>query len=292
MSGNNNKVQLVLFIILICNLAVSAIKIIVGLMTGMQSVTADGYHSITDGLSNLIGMIGVKIASKPQDWNHAYGHSRYETLSSLSIAALLIYLGIKVLEQSVMNFIEPSFRVPSNIEFILIIITLIFNILVSLLESKAGKKLNSIILIADAKHTFSDIYVTLGVIISIILIKYFNAPLYIDSLISLLIACLIFKTAWQIFHAAADELTDHIAVEPEVIINAVMLEPEIKGVHKVRSRRSGDIIYADFHVQCDPEMKLKDVHAMTHRIQAHLHDKLGLNINCVIHTEDVKDVKI
>ncbi|MBQ3378108.1 MAG: cation diffusion facilitator family transporter, partial [Synergistaceae bacterium] len=116
--ANNNKVQLVLFIILVCNLAVSAIKIIVGLMTGMQSVTADGYHSITDGLSNLIGMIGVKIASKPQDWNHAYGHSRYETLSSLSIAALLIYLGIKVLEQSVMNFIEPSFRVPSNIEFI------------------------------------------------------------------------------------------------------------------------------------------------------------------------------
>ncbi|MBR1417410.1 MAG: cation transporter [Synergistaceae bacterium] len=284
----DNKVQLVLFIILICNLAVSAIKIIVGLITGMQSITADGYHSVTDGLSNLIGMIGVKIASKPQDADHAYGHSRYETLASLSIAALLIYLGIKIIEQSVLNFLEPSFRIPSDIELALIIITLIFNIFVSLLESKAGIKLNSIILIADAKHTLSDIYVTLGVIASIIFIKYFDAPLWIDAVISLLIAALIFKTAWQIFHAAADELTDHIAIEPEVIINAVMLEPEIKGVHKVRSRRSGNIIYADFHVQCDPEMKLKEVHAMTHRIQAHLREKLGLDIRCIIHTEDVK----
>ncbi|MBQ8692560.1 MAG: cation transporter [Synergistaceae bacterium] len=284
----DNKVQLVLFIILICNLAVSAIKIIVGLITGMQSITADGYHSVTDGLSNLIGMIGVKIASKPQDADHAYGHSRYETLASLSIAALLIYLGIKIIEQSVLNFLEPSFRIPSDIELALIIITLIFNIFVSLLESKAGLKLNSIILIADAKHTLSDIYVTLGVIASIILIKYFDAPLWIDAVISLLIAALIFKTAWQIFHAAADELTDHIAIEPEEIINAVMLEPEIKGVHKVRSRRSGNIIYADFHVQCDPEMKLKEVHAMTHRIQAHLREKLGLDIRCIIHTEDVK----
>ena len=266
----------------------SAIKIIVGLITGMQSITADGYHSVTDGLSNLIGMIGVKIASKPQDADHAYGHSRYETLASLSIAALLIYLGIKIIEQSVLNFLEPSFRIPSDIELALIIITLIFNIFVSLLESKAGLKLNSIILIADAKHTLSDIYVTLGVIASIIFIKYFDAPLWIDAVISLLIAALIFKTAWQIFHAAADELTDHIAIEPEVIINAVMLEPEIKGVHKVRSRRSGNIIYADFHVQCDPEMKLKEVHAMTHRIQAHLREKLGLDIRCIIHTEDVK----
>ena len=284
----DNKVQLVLFIILICNLAVSAIKIIVGLITGMQSITADGYHSVTDGLSNLIGMIGVKIASKPQDADHAYGHSRYETLASLSIAALLIYLGIKIIEQSVLNFLEPSFRIPSDIELALIIITLIFNIFVSLLESKAGLKLNSIILIADAKHTLSDIYVTLGVIASIILIKYFDAPLWIDAVISLLIAALIFKTAWQIFHAAADELTDHIAIEPEEIINAVMLEPEIKGVHKVRSRRSGNIIYADFHVQCDPEMRLKEVHAMTHRIQANLREKLGLDIRCIIHTEDVK----
>ena len=284
----DNKVQLVLFIILICNLAVSAIKIIVGLITGMQSITADGYHSVTDGLSNLIGMIGVKIASKPQDADHAYGHSRYETLASLSIAALLIYLGIKIIEQSVLNFLEPSFRIPSDIELALIIITLIFNIFVSLLESKAGLKLNSIILIADAKHTLSDIYVTLGVIASIIFIKYFDAPLWIDSVISLLIAALIFKTAWQIFHTAADELTDHIAIEPEVIINAVMLEPEIKGVHKVRSRRSGNIIYADFHVQCDPEMRLKEAHAMTHRIQAHLKEKLELDIRCIIHTEDVK----
>lgn len=289
--NNKNSVQIILFIILICNLAVSVIKIAVGIITGMQSITADGYHSVTDGFSNVIGIIGVKIARKPQDESHAYGHSKYETLASLSIAVLLIYLGIQVTKQSILNFIKPDFIIPSETEFILIVITLVFNIFVALIENRAGNKLASGILISDAKHTLSDVYVTCGVIASIALIKYFGAPLWIDAVISLLIALLIFKAAWDVFHAAADELTDHVAIDPELIIKVVMLDPDVNGVHKVRSRRSGGTIYADFHVQCDPEMKLREAHAMTHRIQANLREKLEIDIRCVIHTEDIKDTK-
>ncbi len=284
---NNRSVQIVLFVILICNLLVSVIKIIVGLATGMQSITADGYHSITDGVSNIVGIIGVKVAGKPDDYDHTYGHSRYESLSSLAIVALLIYLGINVTVQSFKNFIAPEFRVPSTQEFILIVLTLGFNIFVALMESRAGRKFSSNILFSDAKHTLSDIYVTLGVLASTGLIKYAGAPLWIDSIISLVIALLIFWTAYKIFHIAADELTDHIAIDPNLISKIVLQDADVQGIHKIRSRRSGNVIYADFHVQCNPEMKLKDVHAMTHRIAANLNKNLGIKINCVIHTEDM-----
>ena len=285
-SENAKWVQVVLAVVLVCNLLVSAVKIAVGLATGMQSVTADGYHSVTDGFSNIVGLIGIRIAHKPKDEDHAYGHARYETLASLAIVALLFYLGISVLARSFETLSEPDFRIPSGVEFALISSTLAFNIFVAFAERLAGRRFASPILIADAQHTFSDIYVTCGVLASVVLIKYMGFPAWIDSAISFLIALVILKTAYEVFHVAADELTDHIAVAPERIAEIVLSDPDVRGIHKIRSRRSGDTIYADFHVQCDPEMKLKDVHAMTHRLEAHLNERLGCPINCVIHTED------
>ncbi|MCR5347471.1 MAG: cation diffusion facilitator family transporter [Fretibacterium sp.] len=287
-SENTKGVQTVLVIVLLCNLLVSVIKIAVGLMTGMQSVIADGCHSITDGFSNVVGLIGIRIARKPGDADHAYGHARYETLASLAIVALLFYLGISVFERSFENLSNPDFRVLSGVELSLIFATLAFNIFVAFVEQLAGRRFASSILTADARHTFSDIYVTCGVLASAVLIKYMGFPAWTDSVISFFIGLVILKAAYEIFHVAADELTDHIAIAPERIAEVVLSDPDVLGIHKIRSRRSGDVIYADFHVQCDPEMKLKDVHAMTHRIEARLNECLGRRISCVIHTEDEK----
>lgn len=280
------RVNAVLVAVLLCNLAVSAVKIIVGLMTAMPSVTADGYHSITDGLSNVIGLIGVHMAEKPVDSDHAYGHKRYERLFTLWIAGLLFYLGMRTVENALSG--GQDFRIPNGVEFALISGTLVFNVFVAGLEALAGRRLASPLLLSDAKHTVSDIWITAGVIVSVGLIKYAGAPRITDSAVSLCIAAVIFRTSWDIYREAADELTDHIAVEPERIASVVLDDPDVRSVHKIRSRISGDIVYADFHVQCDPEMKLRDVHAMTHRIAAELRKKLGMNINCVIHTEDEK----
>ncbi len=284
-SEKRGRVQRVLLAVLFCNLLVSVAKIAVGLMTNLQSVLADGYHSLTDGFSNVIGLVGVEAAGRPCDEGHAYGHSRYETLASLAIVALLVYLGITILVQSVRNLFEPDFRVPSRGEFAVVAATLVFNVVVARLEDRAGKRLSSAILRSDARHTLSDVYVTCGVLVSLALITFLRAPLWVDSAVSLVIALVIFKAAYAIFREASDELTDHIAIDPQRIAEVVRTDPDVRGVHKVRSRRSGDLIYADFHVQCDPEMRLRDVHAMTHRLEALLNERLGLRISCVIHPE-------
>ncbi len=282
------RVQWVLLAVLFCNLLVSAAKIVVGLTTNLQSVLADGYHSLTDGFSNVIGLVGVAIAKRPSDEGHTYGHSRYETLASLAIVALLVYLGIAILAQSARNLVEPDFRVPSPGEFAVVVGTLLFNILVAWLEDRAGRRLSSSILRSDARHTLSDVYVTCGVLTSLALITFLGAPAWVDSAVSAAIALVIFRAAYGIFREASDELTDHIAVDPKRIAAVVLTDPDVRGVHKVRSRRSGDMVYADFHVQCDPEMPLRDVHAMTHRLEALLNERLGMRISCVIHPEAEK----
>ena len=286
MAAKGGRAARVLWIVLLCNLLVSAAKVAVGVATGLQSVMADGFHSLTDGFSNVVGIIGVRMASRPVDADHAYGHSRYETLASLAIVAMLAYLGVSILDRSVRNFLAPDFRVPSGPETAVIAATLGFNVLVALLEDREGRRLASPILRSDARHTLSDVWVTCGVLASVALIRYAHAPAWVDPALSALIALLIFRAAHDIFRAAAEELTDHIAVDPERIREIVLADPDVLGVHKIRSRRSGDMVYADFHVQCDPDMRLRDVHAMTHRLEALLNERLGLRISCVIHTEE------
>ena len=183
-----NRVERVLLIVLFCNLLVAAAKIVIGLATNLQSVLADGYHSLSDGFSNVIGLVGVAIAKRPSDEGHTYGHSRYETLASLAIVALMAYLGISVLTQAVRGLAEPSFRVPSSGEFAVVVGTLVFNILVARLEDRAGKRLSSPILRSDARHTLSDIAVTCGVLISLALIAFLGAPAWVDSAVSAVIA--------------------------------------------------------------------------------------------------------
>ena len=285
------RVSSILLIVLVLNLIVSAAKIAIGLTTGLQSVLADGYHSLTDGFSNVVGLIGVRIAAKPGDFDHAYGHARYETIASLGIVALLVYLGIDILTESVHALSAPVKKTLDSYQLLILVATLLINILVTTLEYGAGKRLNSSILKSDALHTLSDVYITCGVLFSVVAIRFLNAPPQLDSVVSMIIAVLIFKAAYSIFRSAADELADKIAVEPALVVDVLLSVSEVKGVHKVRSRRSGDFVYLDFHVQCDPDMKLKDAHALMHRLEAILNEKLGASlnatINCVIHAEPV-----
>ncbi|MFC2594460.1 MAG: cation diffusion facilitator family transporter, partial [Fretibacterium sp.] len=198
---------------------------------------------------------------------------------------LMAYLGISILVRGVRSLGRTDFRVPSAGEFAAVAGTLLLNILTAWLEDRAGRRLNSSILRSDARHTLSDIFVTCGVLVSMALIIFFGAPAWVDSAVSAAIALVIFGSAYRIFREASDELTDHIAVDPREIEAIVRTDPDVRGVHKIRSRRSGDMIYADFHVQCDPEMPLREVHALTHRLEALLNERLEARISCVIHPE-------
>lgn len=283
--NKQRKVQLVLWITLLCNLFVSTIKISVGYITQINSILADGFHSLADSSSNIIGLISLKFATKPIDEDHPYGHQRYETLATLIIVALLVFLGMDIFTKSIEIFLNPKINIPSTTTLVLMMITLIINILVATLENHFGRQWKSLILVADAKHTTTDIVISVGVLINLILIMFFNAPLWLDGATSLLVSIIIFKTAYSIFKESAFELTDAIAIDPLAIEAVVLKHPLVNSVHKIRSRKSGSHIYIDFHVQCKPSLSLVEVHDISHDLQTLLQNEFGSELGVIVHVE-------
>lgn len=281
------NIQQVLWITLGFNVLVSVTKIITGHLGNITSVLADGYHSLADASSNIVGLIGMSIAKKPIDYDHAYGHQRYETLATLFIVVLLTLLAGQVSFSALTSLLDPS-TIKFERSFIPIVImmtTLIINLSVATYQRYMGNKLQSSFLKADAKHTLSDVFVNVGVLVNLLLITLLNAPFWLDSITSLLIALFIFKTAISIFNESAQELTDAIALDPQDIISIVIAHPQVLSIHKVRSRKSGKLIFVDFHIQCDPSMSLIEAHTLSHDLQLQLKTELNPDISCIVHVE-------
>jgi len=165
------KIRKILVIILALNWAVALAKIIYGLNSRCSSMAADGFHSLSDGTSNLIGIIGIYFACQPVDKDHPYGHKKYETLFSLGIAAMLFFVAFNLLKAGWQRLQHP---IPFQTDlgaFTVMLITLAVNIYVMRYEHGKGKVLQSDILVSDSLHTRADIFTSFAVIISLIVTK-------------------------------------------------------------------------------------------------------------------------
>ncbi|HHX60810.1 MAG TPA: cation transporter [Epulopiscium sp.] len=287
--GNTKQAILVLWIIMGLNFGVALFKIIIGTIANSGSIIADGYHSLSDGSGNIVGIVGLSIAGQPVDKNHPYGHKKFETISSMVIGMLLFVVGSKIAYNSIVNIIHPKAPEISTLSFVVMISTLIINIFVVLYERSQGKKLSSDVLIADSEHTKSDVFITSGVIITMILLRL-GLPPIIDGCVSLLISGFIFKASYEIFVEASSTLTDSAVLSTKEIYEVTMSCKEVKACHKIRNRGRQDEIYIDLHVQVNPEMKVSEAHALQHKIEQLLKLKFGNQTSAIIHVEPYNDL--
>lgn len=281
---NYKKIRKVLWIILLANLLVALLKIVIGRLIKSSSITADGFHSLSDGSSNIVGIIGIGLASKPIDKDHPYGHKKFEVLSGLFIAAMLVFMGVKIIINGIVGFTAPKALSITPESLITILITLFINILVSKYEYSIGKKLNSYILISDSLHTKSDIFVSLGVLTTLIGIKL-GLPPIVDSIASLVVAGFILNAAYEIFVSTSGILVDKAILDDEFIKNAISDFSEIKDIHNIRSRGSENNIYIDMHIMIDPKYSVEDSHVLLHRIENKLREKTNNTTEVIIHVE-------
>lgn len=275
------SIKRVLWIILFANLAVAFTKIVLGISMNATSVLADGFHSLTDGSSNIIGLIGINFAMKPVDEDHPYGHSKYEMLGSLVIVAMLGFLSFQILleiYQKIMNPVKPSVDLLS---LAIMLGTLVVNLFVTVYEKKLGTELNSTILVSDAMHTRSDVFVTIGVITSMTLI-YLGFPIWIDAFVSMIVVFFILKAAYEIFKDSSDILLDAKVVDEHEILVILNTLPEIKGIHHIRSRGTLQNLFIDMHVLTDDFLSVKEAHALSHVIEAAIQQHFSASIVQVI----------
>ena len=128
------KVKNILLFILVANLVVAFLKLIVGSYINSSSVLADGFHSLSDSASNIVGIVGISIAARPRDKKHPYGHTKFEMLSSLFIGIMMVFIALKIMGEAVLNIKNPESLNMTNVSIVILVITLIINIIVSKYE--------------------------------------------------------------------------------------------------------------------------------------------------------------
>jgi len=269
--------------VLVLNLAVAIAKIALGYVTGAVSILSDGFHSLTDSASNVVALVGVSVARRPPDANHPYGHRKYETMASLGILVFLVVVLVEVLSAAADRFVNGGTpRVfPEGIG--LMTVTLIVNLFVVSYELREGRRLNSEVLRADAKHTRSDVLTT-GAVLGALFGVWWGYPL-LDPMAALVVAGFIGQACWSIAQEASRVLADEIVIAEADVRAVVQSVPEVIGCEKIRTRGSADHAFLDLHLWLDGHMPLKAAHATSHVVKDKLMTKFPQLADVVIHIE-------
>ena len=277
------SVVTVLYRVLVVNLAVAAAKIALGYATGSVSILSDGFHSLTDSASNVVALIGVGVARRPPDANHPYGHRKYETMASIGIVVFLLLVLVQVVEAAWSRFADGSTpRVfPEGIG--LMAVTLVVNLAVVWYELREGRRLNSEVLKADARHTKSDVMTTIAVLGALVGVWY-GYPI-LDPLAALVVAGFILHACWEIAQSASKILSDEIVFDEKDVRAIVQSIPRVIGCEKIRTRGSADYVFMDLHVWVDGSTPLAQAHDTSHEVKDKLMATFPRLADVVIHIE-------
>jgi len=268
------EVRRVLLLTLGLNVLVVVLKAIVGWWTGSLSLMADALHSVTDSANNVLGLVTNQLASPQPDRDHPYGHQKFEAVGALGIAAFLGIACFEILKGAGERLIFGGDRVSMGpVSLWIMLLVLGINIFVAFYERRVGRKLGSNILIADAEHTMSDIWITIAVLGG--LIGVWAGVQWLDVLLAFPVAILVVRSGWVVLSANLPWLVDEMAIAPEAIHAVVMRVPGVLNCHNIASRGLlGRQVFIDMHLVVEPK-DVYSAHNITEKIEQQLEEEFG-----------------
>jgi len=275
----------VLLRVLILNLIVAAAKIMFGYASGAISILSDGFHSLTDAASNVVGLVGVRAAGQPPDEDHPYGHRKYETVAAAAVNVFLLLVVIEVLRNALNQLSGRSTSPPSitTASFVVMLLTVAVNLLVIAYESREAERLASEVLFADAMQTRGDVWTSLTVVAALVGVRL-GVPV-LDPLAALVVAGFIGYASYQIARATTRILSDRIVIAESDLERVVMSVPGVLGCHHIRTRGSADHVFLDLHVWLPAEMPLIHAHDLSHVVKDRLMARYPQIADAIIHIE-------
>ncbi|NJD02621.1 MAG: cation transporter [Ruminiclostridium sp.] len=285
MSVTNKKVK-VAALSIISNTVLITLKIVAGILSGSVSIISEAMHSGMDLVAAIIAFFSVRMSSVPPDRKHPYGHGKIENVSGV-IEGLLIFVAAGlIIAEAVKKLLNPSEISQAMVAFFVMLFSGAANSFVSRILYKTAKEEDSMALEADALHLKTDVYTSLGVGAGMLLIKITGITLF-DPIIAILVACLIIKEAWVLCRNAFGPLMDtRLSDEDEFRIKEIMdvFRDEILDYHELRTRKSGNMKYIDFHMTLKEGITIKESHCLSDRIEQELEKALS-NTSISIHFE-------
>jgi cation diffusion facilitator family transporter len=283
-------VRRVLLVTLVLNIAVVIGKLIAGYLAGSLSVISDAIHSTTDSLNNIVGLVVTKYAAAEPDETHPYGHAKFETLAAFIIAGFLFVTCYQISLSAIARLFSKGHAAPeiTALTIGVMVATIIINIFVTIYESREGRRLNSEFLIADAIHTRSDVLVSCSVLTGLILVRV--GYVWLDPVVSLIVAAVIAWNGYQIFKATVPVLVDAAPVPPTRIAEIVEGVPGVHSVHDVRVRSHGGEMFIEMHLHVAPRLEEDHIlsHAITEAVEQRLIEEFG-KVTATIHVEPLPE---
>ena len=284
MPGRYAAVSRVLVRVLLLNLGVAAAKIAFGYASGAISILSDGFHSLTDSASNIVGLIGVKAAERPPDEDHPYGHRKYETVAAAAVVVFLLLLVIEVLRNAFNQLTGRAAAVEISLaSFIVMLATVTVNLVVIVYEGRAAERLGSEVLLADAMQTRGDVWTSVTVIAALGGARA-GLPI-LDPLAAIVVAGFIAHAGFQIAKATTGILSDRRVIADTDLERLVLSVPGVIGCHHIRTRGAADHVFLDLHIWLPPQMPLTVAHDLSHVVKDKLMQRYPQIVDAIIHIE-------
>ncbi|MEQ1757621.1 MAG: cation diffusion facilitator family transporter [Vicinamibacterales bacterium] len=269
--------------VLVLNLLVAGAKIWLGFATGAVSILSDGFHSLTDSGSNIVALIGVSVARRPPDENHPYGHRKYETMASLGILLFLLLVLVQVVRSAMERLQFGGSPDVDATGFAILMATLAVNVFVVWYEEREGRRLKSEVLLADAKHTRSDVLTSCSVLAALVGVRL-GYPIF-DPLAALFVAAFILHACWKIAQDVSPILSDETVFAEDDVRAVVQSVQGVLGCEKIRTRGAMDHVFMDLHVWFDGALPLSNAHDLSHVVKDRLMVRFPELADVVIHIE-------
>ena len=277
------ETRLILWVILGLNWGVAAAKLIYGVMTGSVSMQADGIHSSFDGMSNVIGLIGLWVAAHPPDERYPYGHKKYETFAAAGIGLLLFGTCLYVLRHSYLHWREGVVPEVTPLSFGIMLGTMAINWGVMTWERRRGQALQSEILVADSLHTASDILSSLSVLIGLAAVAA-GYPL-LDPIAGVVIAGFIGHTGVLVLKETSQSLSDRARLDAEAIRKVALTVAGVRCCDEIRTRGMARHVFMDLCIHVDPAMTIAQAHEVAHDVEDQLKLAFSGVAEVVVHVE-------
>ncbi|MGM9598337.1 MAG: cation diffusion facilitator family transporter [Faecousia sp.] len=271
---------------IVCNLLLFAGKLIAGLLSGSVAITADAVNNLSDASSSLVTLLGFKLAERPADEEHPYGHARLEYLSGLAVAALILVIGVELGKSSIEKIINPETVLFSWLTLAILIGSILVKLWMALFCYKLGKKIDSATLTATAMDSRNDVISTSAVLLGCLVGHFFG--LQIDGYIGTLVALFIIWSGCGIAKETISPLLGKQADAELVksISDLIMSHEKILGIHDLMVHDYGPgQCFASVHAEMDSRENPLDCHDIIDDIER---DALReLRVHLVIHYDPI-----
>ena len=271
---------------LVCNILLFLIKYIMGTLSGSISIVSDAFNNLSDSGGCIVTFLGYKMASKPADKDHPFGHGRVEYLTSLILSAIIVIVGFELFKSSAGKIMNPEPVKFSIIVLVSLIISICVKLWMSVFNMKLGKKINSGVMTATAEDSRNDVIATSATVIALISSLFTDFP--IDGIMGVIVSLFILKTGFDIIRDTLDELIGK-PVQPEIIEkikNSIISDSDIIDIHDLVIHNYGVTkMIGSCHIEIRSDMSFQEVHEIADRTERRIYSEL--NIMMTIHTDPV-----